>query len=184
MAYGFNDNKEKVDVYGKSETYTKTEINTKVNGKQDTITGAATTVTNSNLTKNRVLISNNNGKIGASSITTTILGYLSGLIGNIQDQLNGKQGKLRVLQKDKTAQAPVAGDIYSVTVTFTNAADGYNSMKDLQIFSVESDTNAIRIDSVTKSSVLSNYEVTYYVLFHGNSNGAAGVITFRLLTEQ
>lgn len=184
MAYGFNDNKEKVDVYGKSETYTKTEIDTKVNGKQDAITGAATTVTNSNLTKNRVLISNNNGKIGASSITTTILGYLSGLIGNIQDQLNGKQGKLRVLQKDKTAQAPVAGDVYSVTVTFTNT-DGYNASKDTGIFSYYSDTNSIRIVSVTKdTSEFSDNKVQYYVLFTGTSNNAVGTITFRIQMEQ
>lgn len=185
MAYGFNDNKEKVDVYGKSETYAKTEIDTKVNGKQDTITGAATTVTNSNLTKNRVLISNNNGKIGASSISTTILGYLSGLIGNVQDQLNGKQSALRYFQKDKTAQAPVAGDVYSVTVTFTSAADGYDAAKDTGMFSVYSDTNSIRIVSVTKdTSEFSNTKVQYYVLFTGTTNGAIGTITFRLQMEQ
>lgn len=40
------------------------------------------------LTANRVLISNASGDIAASSITTTILNYLSGLTGNVQIQLN------------------------------------------------------------------------------------------------
>lgn len=40
------------------------------------------------LTANRVLISNASGDIAASSITTTILNYLSGLTGNVQTQLN------------------------------------------------------------------------------------------------
>ena len=54
------------------------------------ITGAASTVVASNLAANRVVISNANGKIAASSATTTELGYLSGVTGNIQTQLNGK----------------------------------------------------------------------------------------------
>ena len=40
------------------------------------------------LTANRVLISDASGDIAASSITTTILNYLSGLTGNVQLQLN------------------------------------------------------------------------------------------------
>ena len=40
------------------------------------------------LTANRVLISDASGDIAASSITTTILNYLSGLTGNVQTQLN------------------------------------------------------------------------------------------------
>lgn len=58
--------------------------------KQDTITGAASTVTSANLSANRVVISDGSGKIAASSITTTLLGYLSGLTSSIQTQLNSK----------------------------------------------------------------------------------------------
>ena len=62
------------------------------NGKQDAISGAATTVISSNLTANRALISNNSGKIAVSSITSTKLGYLTDVTSNIQAQLNSKAG--------------------------------------------------------------------------------------------
>lgn len=64
------------------------------NGKQDAITGAATTVTSSDLTANRALISNANGKIAVSpKVTSTELGYLDGVTSAIQTQLNNKVAK-------------------------------------------------------------------------------------------
>ena len=62
------------------------------NGKQDKITGAATTITDDNLTANRALISNSSGKVAVSAVTSTELGYLDGVTSNVQTQLNGKQG--------------------------------------------------------------------------------------------
>lgn len=66
--------------------------------KQDNITGAATTITSSNLTANRALLSNSSGKVGVSSVTATELGYLSGATGAIQTQLNGKQATISDLE--------------------------------------------------------------------------------------
>ena len=74
----------------KSTTYTKTEVDTALSGKQASITGAATTVTGSNLTASKALVSNSSGKIAASSVTAIELGYVSGVTGSIQTQLNGK----------------------------------------------------------------------------------------------
>ena len=66
-----------------------------ISTKQDTITGAATTVTTNNLTASRVLVSNSSGKIAASSsVTTTELGYLDGVTSSVQTQLNNKQATL------------------------------------------------------------------------------------------
>lgn len=62
----------------------------KFNNKQDAITGAASTVTTSNLTANRALISNSSGKIATNAVTDTELGYLSGVTSAIQTQLNSK----------------------------------------------------------------------------------------------
>lgn len=58
------------------------------NGKQATITGAATTIISSNLTASRAVISNASGKIDVSAVTSTELGYLSGVTSSIQTQLN------------------------------------------------------------------------------------------------
>ena len=61
-----------------------------VAGKQDTIKGGATTITDNNLTTNRALVSDGNGKVAVSVVTSTELGYLDGVTSNIQTQLNGK----------------------------------------------------------------------------------------------
>ena len=68
----------------------QTDLQNALNGKEPTITGAASTVTSSDLTANRALISDSNGKIAVSSINTTKLGYLSDVTSNIQVQLNEK----------------------------------------------------------------------------------------------
>lgn len=65
-------------------------LNGDLANKQPTITGAATTVTSSNLTANMVLRTNANGKIGVSQITANELNQLQGISSNIQTQLNDK----------------------------------------------------------------------------------------------
>jgi hypothetical protein len=61
-----------------------------LNAKQDTITGGASTITSSNLTANRALLSNSTGKVAVSTVTNTELGYLSGVSSALQTQLNAK----------------------------------------------------------------------------------------------
>lgn len=63
------------------------------NGKQDAITGAASSVTTSNLTASRVLVSDSGGKIAANTVTTTTLGYLDAT-SSIQTQIDGKQATI------------------------------------------------------------------------------------------
>jgi hypothetical protein len=58
--------------------------------KQDTITGAATSITSSNLTNYRALVSDGGGKVAVAATTSTEIGYLSGVTSNIQTQLNSK----------------------------------------------------------------------------------------------
>ena len=62
-------------------------IQTQLGSKQDTITGAATTIVSSNLTADKALISDGSGKVSASTVTSAELGYLSGVTSNIQTQL-------------------------------------------------------------------------------------------------
>jgi hypothetical protein len=65
-------------------------IQTQLNAKQATITGAATTVVTSDLTASRATISNSSGKIAVSTVTDTELGYVSGVTSAIQTQLGTK----------------------------------------------------------------------------------------------
>ena len=61
---------------------------------QPIITGGASTITSDNLTASKALISNDNGKVAVSNVTSTELGYLSGVESPIQTQLNSKQATL------------------------------------------------------------------------------------------
>jgi hypothetical protein len=78
----------------KATFYTKTETDTKLNGKQASITGGASTITSSNLTASRALISNSSGKVAVSDVTSTELGYLDGVTSNVQTQINSKQASI------------------------------------------------------------------------------------------
>lgn len=66
------------------------DIQSQINGKQATITGAATTITSSDLTISRALASDASGKVTVSATTSTELGYVSGVTSAIQTQLSGK----------------------------------------------------------------------------------------------
>jgi len=55
------------------------------------VTGAATTIDTEDLTSSRAIISNTDGKIAVSEVTSTELGYVDGVTSSIQTQLDGKQ---------------------------------------------------------------------------------------------
>lgn len=61
---------------------------------QHPITGAATSITSSNLTASKALVSDSNGKVDVSSVTSTELGYVSGVTSSIQTQFDNKQETL------------------------------------------------------------------------------------------
>lgn len=75
-----------------SDTYYPTQkaVKTAVDAKQDIITGGASSITSSNLTTDRALMSDGSGKVATSSVTATELGYVGGVTSSIQTQLNSK----------------------------------------------------------------------------------------------
>ena len=79
---------------GASQKALYTAYNALSTSKQNNITGGASSITTSNLTTSRVLISSTAGKVAVSSITPTQLGYLNGVTSAIQTQLNAKQATL------------------------------------------------------------------------------------------
>ena len=72
-------------------------------------------VTNS-FTANRVLVSDANGKATVSSITSTILGYLSGLKSNVQTQLNNRHWKAITLP-NPTVSSDSKTRTYSISLS-------------------------------------------------------------------
>lgn len=79
-----NDNDTTIPTSAAVKDYVDTQDAT----KEDTITGAATTITDTDLTASKALISNASGKVAASTVTDTELGYVSGVTSSIQDQFD------------------------------------------------------------------------------------------------
>ena len=89
----------------------------KLADKQDTITGAASTVVTENLTAETVAVSDASGKLVASSVTTAELGHLTGLTESVVDALAKKEDVLGFVPLD------VAG---SNAMTANLAMGGFN----------------------------------------------------------
>jgi len=64
------------------------------NGIISKLTGAVSSILSNNLTASRALISNSSGKVAASGVSSTELGYLSGASSNIQSQLSALNSKI------------------------------------------------------------------------------------------
>jgi len=80
-------------------------IQTQLDAKAATITGAATTIVSSDLTASRALASNSSGKVAVSSVTSTELGYVSGVSSAIQTQLDAKNVKANNLNDVASASS-------------------------------------------------------------------------------
>ena len=85
-----------------------TATQTALDGKQATITGAATTIDTEDLTASRALVSDGSGKVAVSDVTTTELGYLDGVTSAVQTQINSKISTYDGTTYDVTALAAVS----------------------------------------------------------------------------
>lgn len=92
----------------------KGHVDTLLADKQDTITGAATTIVSTDLTASRAVVTNGSGKVDVATATAAEINYLSGVTSAIQDQLDSKQGDLGYSPLNK------AGDSMSGTLAMNN----------------------------------------------------------------
>ena len=134
------------------------EARTALAGKQDTITGAASTVVSSNLAAARTVITDSTGKLAASLVTSTELGYLSGTTSSVQTQLGNKANAADVYTKSQVdtslaakqntltagSNIQIASDVISAdfptfvsyddtteTISFASAANVSNSLNEI-----------------------------------------------------
>lgn len=110
-------------------------IQTQLDGKQATITGAATSVVSTDLTASMVLVSNANGKIAASSVSSTILGYLANITSDIQAQVTAAAAAAAAAataaegKVDKLSEGPTAGTYAKVTVNDDGLVTGGTNLE-------------------------------------------------------
>lgn len=104
-----------------------------LNGKQATITGAATTITSSNLPAARAVITNSTGKIAESTVTSSELAVLHGITAttselNILDGVTASTAELNILD-GVTATASELNVLDGITASTTelNYTDGVTS---------------------------------------------------------
>ena len=119
-------------------------IQTQIDSKQATITGAATTIDDTNLTASRAVVSDGSGKVAVSAVTSTELGYLDGVSSAIQTQLNSKQATITgaattIDDTNLTASRAVVSDgsgkvaVSAVTSTEIGYLDGVSSAIQTQL---------------------------------------------------
>lgn len=105
---------------------------TAISARQPLITGAATTVVDSNLFTNRALISNGSGKIAVSNTTSTQIDFLSTVSSNIQTQFTGKAntshthgiGDVTNLQTSLDGKANLSGGVFTGDITIQRQFPG------------------------------------------------------------
>lgn len=125
-----------------------TATQTALNGKQATVTGGASTITSNNLTASRVLISDGSGKVAASAVTSTELGYLDGVTSNVQNQLN-----------EKIPASPI------FTYTLSGSSDGQDFATSTFGFS-----SYAMIQILINAKFVSSDDVRAYVRFNQGAN--------------
>lgn len=124
-----------------------------ISSKQDTITGAATTITSNNLTSNKTLISDSNGKVAASTVTSTELGYVSGVTGPIQTQISNE------VQARTNADLDLQGQIDAISAA-SDVTDIVGTYAELQAY----DTQHLKDNDIIKVLTDSTHDnaSTYY----------------------
>ena len=116
----------KADKTALSSYYTKTESDSLLSAKQGTITGGATTITTNDLTAGRVMVSNSDGKVAVSAVTTTELDYMQGVTANIQQSLNNKVETRNYGSFVQTTEAQLDAKLPKITPQHTTIHVSYN----------------------------------------------------------
>jgi hypothetical protein len=117
-------------------------IQTQLDAKQATITGAATTIDDTNLTASRALVSDGSGKVSVSAITSTELAFLDGLDQNLNSNLESLAAGIAA-----TSAAGFPTGDYGLLDAANAATDAFGfAVADLTIFDM-SDTPAGELDA-------------------------------------
>ena len=143
-------------------SYLWTKLKVLLGDKQDTITGAATTITKNNLTASRALYSDANGKVAASAVTSTELGYLDGVTSNVQTQLNGKAASSHGTHVTFTTTAPkMDGTASAGTADTVSRSDHIHPIDTTRASKSEFDTHAGDTTKHITSTERTNWGTAY-----------------------
>lgn len=163
----------------------KGHLDTQLALKQDNITGAATSILSADLSANRVAVSDAAGKVAASNVTTTELGYVSGVTSPIQEQLDSKQGDLGYVPVNKAGDS-MSGNLamgdnriigLAAPIGATDAARKIDLDNAIANLNWQEDVLAVQTDNTLDPGATPAEGARYIITDAANLNANFGTIT-------
>ena len=163
------------------------QLTTGLGTKQDTVTGAASTVVAADLTVSRAVVSDASGKIVVSAATAAEVAHLSGVTDNIQTQIDLKQDDLGYTPINKAGDAVNGNLNFGGTSTLKNLAAPVDLTDPVRLIDIDqlkanldfqADVLGVQVDDtlVPTVEVMPDAEVRYIVTDAANLNIAFGTI--------
>ena len=135
-------------------------IQTQIDSKQATITGAATTIDDADLTASRALVSDGSGKVAVSAVTSTEVGYLDGVSSAIQTQLSAGVTESTAIEARRVAN--IAGAVSTITTGNLTASRALASDSSGKVAVASTTTTELnQLNAITRGSII-----------YGNASGA------------
>ncbi len=135
-------------------------IQTQIDSKQATITGAATTIDDADLTASRALVSDGSGKVAVSDVTSTEIGYLDGVSSAIQTQLSAGVTEATAIEARRVAN--IAGAVSTITTGNLTASRALASDSSGKVAVASTTTTELnQLNAITRGSII-----------YGNASGA------------
>ena len=161
-------------------------VETLLTAKQATVTGAASTVVATDLTSNKAVVSDAQGKIVEGGATAAEIAHLSGVTSGVQAQIDGKQASLGYTPINKAGDS-LDGDInanghrltgLAVPVAPTDAARQLDIDNALSGLNWQEDVKATQVDNTLDPGAVQlgdRYILTDVANLHAGFGTIAGV---------
>lgn len=98
-------------------------LEARLDSKMDSATGAASTIIGNDLAPSKALVSDANGKVGASEVSVDELAKLAGVNANVQEQLNGKAASTHTHSYLPLTGGTLSGQLKVNRLVLTNGVD-------------------------------------------------------------
>lgn len=137
----------------------QTDLQSALNAKADENNPGFAGTIGTTITASRLLVTDASSNLAASATTATEAGYLSGVTGGIQTQLNAKQAR---------STLTTAGDIYVATASATTTRLGVTALDGRQLVTDSAATNKIRY----KAPLVDNF------IKNGDAESVTPIVTY------
>jgi predicted glycosyl hydrolase (DUF1957 family) len=135
------------------------------------IAGAISTITTGNLTASKALVSDGSGKVAASSVTSTVLGYLDAT-SSVQTQLNTKISTTDSASNDYITYTQLTANINLVQDNVVTSSGGATAVEARRVANIAGAVSTITTDNLTVDRAL---------VSDGSGKVAASTITTTVL---